>query len=408
MITYSALFQINFKSRNAYRGGCGADEETELDQWTGSAMIVDRAERSVCIDRSSVCRLGGVQPDILAKLRGDHQDTNGAWSRWLFCAADAPLRYINLQTEEPDTQISETLTWLYRQLEQLPKRDYFLTTGAKYLFEAWQHQLVDTQQAEESAGLQAVYPKIEAYTARLALWLHIVNAVLRQESPPPTISEETMEQAIELAAYYLWQHRLIHLQHAPESGLTAIALKIQKFAERVGTVSASRIKSGIRELRKMATAQIRHIMQSLAQTGFGQVRGEGGAMTYVAGAIQPSATISIEVIDTIDLPMTETSIDGTQLQSETQSQDDGIDNPSASTSIPLEPEVSAPSFKRGDVVEVWFQSRWQIATYLRSLSHAVISRITEELDDGHHVALPNQMAPYPVATTDLRSSPQTT
>jgi Protein of unknown function (DUF3987) len=396
-----------FKARNAYRGGYGADEETELDQWTGSAIVVDRAERSVCIPKSSVCRTGGIQNDILEKCRGNHQDSNGSWSRWLFCAAQAPPRYLNLQSDEPDTHITETLTWLYHQLERLPKQDYFLTPEAKVLFEAWQHQLVDTQRDEESCGLQAVYPKIEAYTARLALWLHIVNSVLRRECPTHLITEATMEQAIELAAYYLWQHRMIHTQGSPDSGLTAIALKIQKFAERLGEVSASRIKSGIRDLRNMATTQIRQIMESLAQTGFGQVRGEGGTMTYVPGAEQTFTASSAETIDSIDPTMTTRSIDEIQIPSEIAATDDTIDRVPVSPSS-SETEVPIRSFNRGDAVEVWFQNRWQLATYLRSVSHSVISRITQKLDDGHQVSLPHQAYPYAVATTDLRPISQST
>jgi hypothetical protein len=41
-----------------------------------------------------------------------------------------------------------------------------------------------------------VYAKIESYAARLALWLHIVNAVVRDEVPGPVISGETMQAAL--------------------------------------------------------------------------------------------------------------------------------------------------------------------------------------------------------------------
>jgi hypothetical protein len=90
-----------------------------------------------------------------------------------------------------------------------------------------------------------------------------------------------MEKAIELAAYYLWQYRLIHTHNSPDSGLAAIALKIQKFVERVGNATASALKSGVRDLRKMATDQIRQLMQTLASAGYGCVTGEGASMVYV-------------------------------------------------------------------------------------------------------------------------------
>jgi Protein of unknown function (DUF3987) len=140
------------KVRNQYRRGYGADEEIELDQWNGAAVLMDRAEKSVCLPKSAICRTGAIQWEVLGDLMGDHRDFNGAWSRWLFCAADAPIRYLTID-EQPDTGISAALGQLYGELEKLPKMDYFLTPAAGQLFEAWQHQLVDAQQAETSTGL---------------------------------------------------------------------------------------------------------------------------------------------------------------------------------------------------------------------------------------------------------------
>jgi hypothetical protein len=183
------------KVRTQYRRGYGADEEVELDQWNGAAVLVDRADKSVCLPKSSIGRTGAIQWEVLGDLMGDHRDTNGAWSRWLFCAADAPMRYLEID-EQPDTGFSTALHRLYNDLEKLPKNDYFLSQAAGKLFENWQHQFVDAQQQETAIGLSFVYPKIEAYTARLALWLHIVNAVLRQETPTQVIDASTMEKAI--------------------------------------------------------------------------------------------------------------------------------------------------------------------------------------------------------------------
>jgi Protein of unknown function (DUF3987) len=81
MLYYRDELAGSIKVRNQYRGGCGADEEAELDQWNGSAVIVDRAERSICLPNSAISRTGSIQWEVLANLMGDHQDTNGAWSR---------------------------------------------------------------------------------------------------------------------------------------------------------------------------------------------------------------------------------------------------------------------------------------------------------------------------------------
>ncbi|MEB3358172.1 MAG: DUF3987 domain-containing protein, partial [Synechococcales bacterium] len=107
------------KVRNQYRGGRGADEEGELDQWSGSAVIADRTGRNACLPHSSVSRTGSIQWEVLSDLMGDHRDVNGAWSRWLFCATDAPPRYLNLTGEEEDTGIRDSLNFLYDELEKL-------------------------------------------------------------------------------------------------------------------------------------------------------------------------------------------------------------------------------------------------------------------------------------------------
>jgi hypothetical protein len=330
MLRYNDELAGAKKAQNQYRNGHGADEEAELDLWSGSAVIVDRADRSICLPRSAISRTGSIQWEVLAELMGDHQDVNGAWSRWLFCAAEAPRRYLRLTENDEDTGIAQALTNLYIQLERLPEQDYLLSYEAKRSFEIWQHQLVDAQQAENAIGMQLIYPKIEAYTARFALWLHIVNAVLRGEQPSQVINGKTMGQAIELAAYYLWQRRLIHAHNAPDSGLTAIALKIQKFVQRVGSATASRLKSGIRDLRKMTTEQIRHLMRTLADSGYGQLIGEGSEMTYLPTSdntyqAQKEPSASPDRIDKLDIELTEVTINQTKAVIESHNQVDTID-----------------------------------------------------------------------------------
>jgi hypothetical protein len=366
---------------------------------------------------------------------GDHRDVNGAWSRWLFCAADSPPRYLQLLNEEPESMISEALTDLYLALEQVPQQDYLLGFEAKRLFETWQHQLVDAQRTEEVLGLQLVYPKIESYTARLALWLHIVNAVLRGEQPSQVIGGETMEKAIlqgrrcanELSAYYLWQHRLIHTHNSPESGLAAIGLKIQKFAERVGEVTASRLKSGIRALRKIATDQIRQLMQTLANAGYGSVQGEGAEMIYKAalGDRQLALNLSpptLEEVDTIEPELTELSIDETPSEQafqvaidETDTAEEPGEDPANLRSDNLHLE-QPQQLERGMPVEIWLKQEWVPAIYIRPLDRLIFSHRTRQLDEGHQVrlAIDGQQigsalqtpSAYRVALPDIRLCPK--
>jgi hypothetical protein len=310
-----------FKARNQYRGGLGADEEQELDQFNGSAIIYDRSEKSVCLPKSAISRTGSIQWEVLAGMMGDHNDYNGNFARWLFCAAKSPKRYLRLVGENtaPDTGISEALRQLYIKLALVPEQDYFLSTEAAVFFEAWQHSLVDAQVTEESYGLRVVYAKIEAYTARLALWLHIVNAVLTGETPSQVISGDTMSKAIELAAYFLWQHKLVHAQNSPESGLMSWGLKIQKVAERLGGATASMLKSGIRAFRKKPTFEIRRLMEMMAAAGWGRIEDKGSNLVYVPNGAPPSG------IDKIDRDLTQVSIAQTPTNSAFGNRIDSVD-----------------------------------------------------------------------------------
>jgi Protein of unknown function (DUF3987) len=379
------------KGRDQYRKGRGADEEAELDQWTGAAIIVDRADKATCLPKSAISRTGSIQWEVLGDLMGDHRDSNGAWSRWLFCAADAPVRYLSLPQEETDTGISEALVCLYGELGKLPQQDYGLDDAAKRMFEYWQRQMVDEQQTQQTFGLQLVYPKIEAYTARLALWLHIVNAVLRREQPAAQISGLTMGRAIQLAAYYLWQHRLIHTHNSPDAGLAGIALKIQKYVERIGEASASKLKSGVRALRNMAADRIRQLMQTLAQAGYGAIKGDGKEMLYT------TAPPKLEPVDTIDDRLTIVSKAKPPIPQTVQPLVDTID---AINPPPTEPPES---FTEGQTIQVWHHGQWLMAIYRHTLRQSVLSHMTHKLDDGHQVLFQHEPdRPKPVATSDIR------
>ncbi len=254
-----------FKSQNAYKaGGKGADQEAELDQWNGSPLIVDREKREITLKKSSISRTGSIQDDVMQKLAGDHEDVNGLLARWLVCAVNAPPRYLEFD-DAPDTGIDLLLEDLYRNLEKLPDQDYLIDKEAQRIFKPWQHQLVDAEIQENHPGLKLVYPKIEAYTLRLALWLHCVNAVLAGELPAPCISGFTMERAVELAAFFLGQAKLVYASNSPQSGLTGNQLKLLKFAEgKQKGITARQVKANNRHFREMSTTDICRELISLA------------------------------------------------------------------------------------------------------------------------------------------------
>jgi hypothetical protein len=263
----------DFKADNAYRNGKGGDTEKKLDQFNGSPLITDRKEREVILERSAISRTGSIQWEVLQSLMGDGRDDNGAFARWLFCAAEAPPRFINLLEDDIDTGIEELLTHLYKRLEKMPDKDYLLSFEAKQLFQSWQHELVRAEINETHTGLQVVYPKIEAYTARFALWLHLVNSALAEVTPPAVIGERTMSAAIKLAKYYLEQAKLVMATNSPQSGLTGVLLKIQKYTQgKPNGVKIYKLKSAIKALRNKSQEELLSHCKWLSEYGFGSLK----------------------------------------------------------------------------------------------------------------------------------------
>ncbi len=294
LLEYIDELVADYQRLNQYKSGKGDDLQLELSFWNGAGCNYDRQDVRLFLKRTAFSKTGTYQWDTLARLMADEVNftSSGYAARFLYCSVlDAPPRYLDLLSHQHDSTLNDKLTWLYSELEQLPENDFFLSHEAKVLFQAWNHTLVNAEIEESHFGLSLVYPKIEANTARLALWLHIVNAVLRGEKPAPTISGTTMQHAIEIGSFYLWQHKLIHAHNSPTRKLEGIFLKVQTLAEKVFTksgvgIGASFAKSRLNNLKSWVVGKIRSgVFSVLANAGFGQLEGEGGEMTYIPSTV---------------------------------------------------------------------------------------------------------------------------
>jgi hypothetical protein len=293
LLEYIDELVADYQRLNQYKSGKGDDLQLELSFWNGSGGNFDRHDARLFLKRVALSKTGTYQWDTLARLMGADEVNfiaSGYSSRFLYCSiVDAPARFLDLlSTPNPAAdELKEKLSWLYAQLEQLPETDYFLSHEAKVLFQGWNHTLVNAEMEEKHFGLSLVYAKIESYTARIALWLHVVNAVLRGKKPQMTIDGRTMQHAIEIASFYLDQHKLIHAHNAPTRQPEGIFLKVQTQAEKVlkkcgKGVSASFLKSRINALKGWAVEKIRAcIFKALAASGHGRIEGEGSEMVYI-------------------------------------------------------------------------------------------------------------------------------
>jgi len=278
------------KSFNKYRNGVGDDRELDLSEFNGSALIRDRVgDESIFIAKSAISRTGGVQPEVLTELANKGQDADGFFARWLVSNPPYPSPYKTIihddgnQTEELQTQ----LYTIYRSLRALPEGQYELEMAAKQYFQTWQHHLVDLSLAEKQRHLKALYPKLEAYTARLALVLHLINGVNEGQTPAPTISGETMMQAIYLAQYFLGQYQWVFAQHTTHGdGLVGMLAQVHTFAVRCEReITAREVKQMVASVKKDAKATaglIRTLFSKLASAGYGITQGQGIHLKYQA------------------------------------------------------------------------------------------------------------------------------
>ncbi|NJO93136.1 MAG: DUF3987 domain-containing protein [Hydrococcus sp. RM1_1_31] len=258
LLEYLDELVSDYTRLNQYKRGVGDDLQQELTFFNGDNNNYDRGDVRLLLKRTGFSKTGTYQWDTLARLMEDEVNfvASGYSARFLLCSIlDAPIRYLDLFKSNDAVQKFQTaLRELYESLSRLSVSDYLLTSEAKVLFEAWNHTLVDAEMLEEHFGLSLVYSKIEAYTARLALWLHIVNALLRNEIPAPVISGTTMQHAIEIASFYLWQHKSIHAHNSPTRQLEGVLLKAQtqaeKYFSRTGKgIGASWLKTRLNALK---------------------------------------------------------------------------------------------------------------------------------------------------------------
>lgn len=294
LLEYIDELVADYSRLNQYKAGKGDDLQLELGFWNGASVSYDRHDAQLFLKRTGFSKTGTYQWDTLARLMTDETNfiASGYSARFLYCSVlDAPPRYLDLLSAGGDNTLYQMLGWLYGELEKQPEVDYLLSHEAKVLFQGWNHALVNAEIEESHYGLSLVYAKIEANTARIALWLHIVNAVLRSERPAPVISGETMQHAIEIGSFYLWQHKLIHAHNSPTRKLEGIFLKVQtqaeKFFAKCGKgVGASFLKTRVNALKGWVVEKIRStVFKTLAAAGHGRIEGEGAEMVYIPSTV---------------------------------------------------------------------------------------------------------------------------
>ncbi|HEX3315492.1 MAG TPA: DUF3987 domain-containing protein [Gemmataceae bacterium] len=215
---------------NQYKGGKGADRQFYLSAWSGDTITVDRkSDKSrhgapLLVVNPFLGLVGGVQPDIVADLRGQRTRTappNDGWlDRFLFSWPTTPLALGETWKTVSDASLSDwanVVDWLLR-LELLEHegrkepRHLRLSQCGKAI---WQRRT-----AEHAAELNnerfpehllGAWAKLRAYAVRLTLIVHLLRMACG-EVADDEVDGESMERAWKLVDYFKGHVRRVYAE----------------------------------------------------------------------------------------------------------------------------------------------------------------------------------------------------
>lgn len=317
-------------SYGEYKGGRGGDKESMLSGWNGCGVkknLKSGDRVSLLYDAMSV--FGAIQDTTLQKKMGDFNDDQGDWARFLWLLI--PLSALKLPSSDTTFQLS-MLESLYRRLDQIKAAKYRFALDAQRYYDNFHFSLEQRRVAEPRRGMRAAIAKMEGYTARIALILHIIWEVESgKDTPSPYIPRERVESACILAEFFLGQVELIHAEGAAASGrelpprLAAILEKARQFGE----LTARKIQSAISWLRSVTALKIRNDFKELALLGYGVCVGKGNRLKFIPNSADLADVSADKSADSFDGLQT---LDITQIQDFDNLTADGADIPQTSPS----------------------------------------------------------------------------
>ena len=283
-----------FASYGAYKNGRGEDKQSILSGWggRGTKKNLKGGERvSTLHDAMSI--FGAIQDSFLQKQMGNFDDDLGEWARFLW--ALMPLKALRLPKDDTEFQLG-FLKDLYARARQLSPQEYKFAFDAQALYDDYHWKLEQRRVSNPRRGMRAAISKMEGYTARLALALHLIwELAAGKTHPSQFIPKERVKAAIALSEFYLSQVKLIHAEGAAALGegglshrLSAILSKLKQFGE----LKSRTVQAAISWLRKEAPGKLRQDLIELASLGYGKLVGKGNRLKLVYTATSVDAVES--------------------------------------------------------------------------------------------------------------------
>nr|MDJ0595219.1 DUF3987 domain-containing protein [Pleurocapsa sp. MO_226.B13] len=272
-----------FSSYGAYKKGKGDDRESVLSSWNGRGIKKNlKGGERVFVPYDAMSIIGAIQDTTLQRLMGDLDDAQGEWGRFLW--ALIPLKALRLPEQDTKFQLA-FLKSLYQDIRQLEPQQYRFDAEAQHLYDNFHWQLEQRRVVHPQPGMRAAISKMEGYTARLALVLHLIwELEAGNATPSLSIPSARVEAAIALAEFFLSQVTLIHSEGCAAKGMGGLTPRLNAILnklEQFGELTARKLQSAISWLRKEKPDKIRQDLIELAKLGYGKLVGTGNRLKLV-------------------------------------------------------------------------------------------------------------------------------
>ena len=248
--------------------------EHHLSLWDGDAVEGERIGREFApVDNPSVSVMGGVQPDVMARLVAKGEEIQNG-----FMPRMALVRF----EEVPKPPLSKGSPINFSVMNTLFKAvadtgepmEVSLNPECFDTSDGWDREMDNLRLAETRKSIKPLYPKFNGYSYRIALMLHIINRAL-DSTQPAEVPLSTFTAAIEFTRWLVSQSVSIYEELLGDEKEDTIA-KFLNSTRYTGWLSVRQFHKP--NWRKFKTADdARKAIEKMIELGY--VEGNGEKLT---------------------------------------------------------------------------------------------------------------------------------
>ena len=264
--------------RYASAGASGADESHYLSMYDARPMVIDRKtgkHPTIHVPRAAVSITGNIQPGILRRAFNKERRESGLAARFLM--AYPPKQRVQWTEATIPRDVQQAYSRLFEELYRLQSHsfgdgevqpvDVDIDDVAKALWIEYYDRHND-EQLELTGDLSAVWSKLEATAARLALVIHMVRCYSGEHDVSPQALDETsMASGIRLAEWFKYETRRVYAILGETEGEEENRRLVEWIGQNGGATTVREVQQKCRWLR--GTGRAEKALQALIDSGVG-------------------------------------------------------------------------------------------------------------------------------------------